>query len=111
MSERLLPKAEWEDYFNRVSKQMQAVSVETSVDGLELGHQYLTSNALLEGASYEPATEMLTFFFKGLTHNVSAPREVFVDDGPEGLRSIAVVDSEGRKQIAVFHGLLELPAA
>jgi hypothetical protein len=106
-----LPKDQWKDYFDRVSKQMQASSVETSVDGLDLGHQYLTSNALLEGVSYERASETLTFFFQGLTHNISAPREILVDDGPEGLRSIVVLDSEGRKQIAMFHGLLELPAA
>ncbi len=111
MTARSLPKTEWEDYFNRVSKQLPAVSAEISVDGLDVGHQYLTSNAVLEGVSYEPAKDTLTFFLKGLAHGISAPQEIWVDDDPKGLRSIAVVDSDGHKQIAELHSLLELPAA
>jgi hypothetical protein len=111
MATRTIPKAEWEQYFDRISKEMPAANVEMSVEGLDLGHQYLASRIPLEGITYDPASDTLTFFFEALGHNVAAPREVWVDERPDGLHSLAVVDSDGHQQIVVFHELLKLAPA
>jgi hypothetical protein len=115
MPTRFLPTAEWEPYFDRISKliarQLPSARVELSVDGLDLGHQSISAKALLEGITHDPADDLLTFFLEGLEHNIVGPREVWLDEGPDGLHSIAVVDAEGHKQIAIFHELLPLPSA
>jgi hypothetical protein len=36
---------------------------------------------------------------------------VWVDERPDGLHSLAVVDSDGHQQIVVFHELLKLAPA
>jgi hypothetical protein len=64
MATRTIPKAEWEQYFDRISKEMPAANVEMSVEGLDLGHQYLASRIPLEGITYDPASDTLTFFFE-----------------------------------------------
>jgi hypothetical protein len=109
MATRSIPKTEWEQYFNRISKEMPAANVEMSVEGLDLGHQYFASKVPLEGITYDPASDMLTFFFEAFAHNVAAPRDLWVDERLDDLHSLSVVDSDGHQQIVVFHELLKLP--
>ena len=87
------------------------MNVEMSVEGLDLGHQYFVSGVPLEGITYDPANDMLTFFFEALAHNIAAPRAVWTDEGLDGLHSLAVVDSDGHQQLVVFRELLKLPPA
>ena len=41
---------------------------------------------------------------------IPEPREIYVDDGLEGLMSIEIVDTEGTKQIIKLRDPLMLPA-
>jgi len=111
MAPRSLPKAQWRQYFDRLSKHLPATYAEISVEGLDLGDQILTSKALLKGITYEPPSNMVTLLLEGLDHNIEGVEVVWVDDEPAGLRSVAFLDADGHEQIVVFHSALELPPA
>jgi hypothetical protein len=83
---------------------MPVTNVELSVGGLDLGHPYLASKIPLEGITYDPMSDMLTFFFffETLAHDVDAPREVRVDERSDGLHSLWVVDSDVINRLSCF---------
>ncbi len=51
----------------------------------------------------------MNFVLEGVDHLVRRPKEVYVDDGIEGLRSIEVVDGDGVRHIAKFKEVMKLP--
>ena len=46
---------------------------------------------------------------QGLDHLIHRPRDIVVADGPEGLESMEINDSEGRKQIVKLMKSLRYP--
>jgi hypothetical protein len=48
---------------------------------------------------------------EGLDHLIHKPREIHVDDGPEGLAALEIVDTDDVKQIVKLRSPLRLPAA
>jgi hypothetical protein len=48
---------------------------------------------------------------EGLDHVIHKPREIAVDDGPSGLGSMEIVDSDRRRQIVKLMEPLLLPPA
>lgn len=44
-------------------------------------------------------SDLLEIALEGFDHLIRKPRDISVDDGPEWLTSMEIVDSEGRRQI------------
>ncbi len=110
MSARTLPKEEWKTYFDRMSKGLPVKLAEIEVAGLELGDQVEAEWVVLNGISYDPKDDVVILFTDRIDHMIRRPREIYVDDGIDGLHSVEVIDADGNRQIAVFREALKLPA-
>jgi hypothetical protein len=89
-----LAKADWQSYFDRISKRLTGKRAEIEVTGLTLGDQFAAKWLPLIGITYDSKDDLLEIALEGLDHIIHKPRSVTVDDGPEGPRSMEIVDSD-----------------
>ncbi|MCX8048379.1 MAG: DUF5335 domain-containing protein [Methylohalobius sp.] len=108
MSTRSLPKSQWETYFDSISKHLKVNRAELEVAAMNLGDQFEAEWVPLYGISYDPKDDVIEFVFEGMDHLVHRPREVYVEDGIQGLHSIEVIDSDGVRHIARLKEALKL---
>ena len=55
--------------------------------------------AAVLGIAYDPNDDIVEVALEGLDHLIHKPREIHVDDGPEGLAALEIVDADNVKQI------------
>src|SRR3954470_21617064 len=96
---RALQKPEWKAYFDRLSKNLIGERAEVEITKLTLGNRIEARWVPLVGITYEPKSDVLEIAMQGLDHLIHRPRDIVVTDSPEGLESMEINDSEGRKQI------------
>ena len=109
MAFRALEKLEWKDYFDHLSKNLIGERAEVEITGLALGDRIEARWIPLIGITYEPKADVLEIAMQGLDHLIHRPRDIVVADSPEGLESMEINDSEGRKQIVKLMKPLRYP--
>lgn len=109
MATRAISKSQWETYFDSISKHLKANRAELEVAAINLGDQIEAEWVPLYGISYDPKDEVIEFVLEGMDHLVHRPKEVYVDDDVEGLRSIEVIDGTGVRHIARLKEVVKLP--
>src|SRR5271165_2186208 len=110
MAVRALAKPEWQSYCDRISKGLAGKRAQIEVTGLTLGDQIAAKWLPLIGITYDPKDDLLEIALEGLDHLIHKPREISVDDGPEGLKSMEIVDADRNRQIVKLMEPLMLPA-
>ena len=110
MTVRKLDKANWHAFFDFISKILEGKQVEIEVTSLALGDQVEAEWLPLLGLVYDPKDDLVEVALEGVDHMIPKPREIYVEDGLEGLMSIEIVDAEGTKQIIKLRDPLMLPA-
>lgn len=110
MTNRVLARSQWHFYFDRVSKALAGKSAQIEVTGLQIGDQIVSKGTRLLGITYDPKDDLLEITVEGLDHLIRSPRGISVEEGPQGLKSMEVVDSEDRRQIVLLAEPLRLPA-
>ncbi len=111
MATKKLDRSQWEGYFDRVSQGLTATMAEIEVAGLKLGDQVEAEWIPLAGLSYDPKSDLFEVLSEQLDHLIKRPREIYVDDGVEGLRSVEVIDGDGNHQIIQLKPPLALSAS
>jgi hypothetical protein len=106
-----LAKSQWQNYFDRISKELGAKLVEVEVTGLKLGDQLEVDWLPLLGLSYDPKDDIMVVFVEGIEHNIQHPKQIDVEQDIEGLYSMEVVDDSGEHHIMLLKDPLRLPAA
>lgn len=102
-------KAEWHDYFDRMSKTLLGKSAEIDIEALELGSQVEARWTPLLGIVYEPRGDVMSVLLEGLNHLIHHPQVVFVEEVMGELRSIMVNDSDAYQHIIKLRDPLLLP--
>lgn len=115
MTTRVIEKAEWEEYLNRVSKELGACLAEVEVAGADIGDQIEAEGVVLAGISYDPrsdvvAVDLVSKDDRNVEHLVHTPTELLVDEEVTGLTSLVVADSEGHRTVLKLKKPLTLPA-
>ena len=64
----------------------------------------------LLGITYDSKDDLLEIALEGLDHLINKPLAISVDDDPEGLIGMEIVDSEGRRHILKLTDPLRRPA-
>ena len=106
-----VPAAEWREFFDRMSKALLGKRAEIEVSSLDLGDQILAEWVPLVGITYDTGDQLLDVAFAGGTnHLIRRPREIVVEEDAGGLKSVAVVDADGARQIVRLKEPLLLPA-
>ena len=91
MTLRELPKAEWQPYFDQVSKHLIGERAMVEIKGLAFGDQRLARCLPLIGITYDGKDNILEVAMDGLDHLIHAPHKIIGSDGADGLESIEVV--------------------
>ncbi len=110
MAINALDKAEWQSFFDRVSKQIAGRPVQIEVAGLALGDQIEAEYLPMSGITYDPKDNVIEVASEVVDHLIHSPKQVFVDLGGDGLHSVEVIDTEDNRQIIVLQHPLALPA-
>jgi len=106
-----LAKSKWQNYFDRISKELGAKLVEVEVTGLGLGDQVEVDWLPLIGLSYDPKGDVMAVMVEGIEHNIQHPKEIHVEQDVETVYSIEVVDASADHHILLLKDPLGLPAA
>ena len=105
-----VPKAEWGPFFDRMSKGLLGKLAEIEVASLDLGDQIEAEWLPMIGITYDSADDLLDVALDRVDHLIHHPREIVVEEAPEGLVSVAVVDADGTRQIVRLKEPLMLSA-
>lgn len=109
MATRTLPKSEWKPFFNQVSKGLLGKRAEIEVASLDLGDQIVAEWIPMIGITYDSQDDLLDVSLDRVSHLIRHPREIVAEENENGLRSVAVVDGEGIRQIVNLKDPLVLP--
>jgi len=77
------------------------------VASMNLGDQIETEWIPFFGITYDPKDDLVEFVLEGLDHLIRSPKQIFVDEGADGLTSVEIVDSDDVKHIAVLKQALK----
>ena len=115
MATRVIEKPDWENYLNRVSKELGTRLVEVEVTGRDIGDQVEAEGVVLAGLSYDPkddvvAVDLVSKDDRNVEHLVHKPVELVVDEEITGLNSLVVTDSDDHRTVLKLKEPLPLPA-
>jgi hypothetical protein len=104
-----LDKGTWQTYFDRMSKLVVGKQAEIEVASLKLGDQIEAEWVQLLGISYDPKNDLVEVLLEGLDHLIRNPRDIYTDQGPAGLTSLEVIDTDDVRQIIRLRDPVMLP--
>ncbi|RMF13048.1 MAG: hypothetical protein D6757_08665 [Alphaproteobacteria bacterium] len=107
---REIPRSEWREYFDRISKSLEGKLAEVEVAALTLGDQVEAEWVPIHGIVYDHKDDIFEVALEGLDHLIAKPVRVWVEEGPEGLVAIEIEDVEGETQIIRLREPLALPS-
>jgi hypothetical protein len=110
MTTRKLEKNQWRQFFDRATKMLEGKQAEIEVASLRLGDQIEAEWLPLLGIAYDPNDDIVEIALEGLDHLIPKPREVWIEDGPEGVAALEIVDADDVRQIVKLRDPLMLPA-
>jgi len=110
MATTRLAKAQWQAYFDRVSKSLPAKNALIEVAGLGLGEQFEAKWVPFAGVTYDPKDDVLVVAVEGLEHLIRRPQEIYVDQDADTLRSFEAIDADGQRHIVLLKDPLRLPS-
>jgi hypothetical protein len=108
MTSRVLDKAEWHSYFDKIANTVQRKQSHIEIIGPALGDQVLVESAPMLGITYEPKEGLLEIAVKGFDHLVQHPQKITVEEEDGTLKSFEVIDREGLQQIVTLHPAIRL---
>lgn len=111
MATRKLEKAQWESYFDGVSKNLKGVEGQLEVVSEELGDQVEVEWAFVEGLSYDPKDDVFEIQFAEGKHNhlIQNPFEIYVEEEAGTLKAVEVLKEDGTKFVLKLKPAPALP--
>jgi|SRR6185436_10413534 len=110
MATHQLQRAQWKNYFDRVSHELGGQQAEIETAALGLGAQINQEWTLLSGLAYDPKSDVFEVTTEDLDHLIPSPKDIFVDETGLELQSIEVIDADGNHQIVKLRQPIALPA-
>jgi hypothetical protein len=111
MASRTIPQAEWRAFFDSMADALVGKRAEVEAASLDLGDQIVAEWVPLLGVTYDAQDDLLDVALSGLNHLIRRPREIYVQESPKGVQTVAVVSADGVKQILHLKDPFMLPAA
>ena len=107
-----IPRSEWRQFFDRMSAALlRGKWAEIEVASLETGDQIMAGWIPMIGVTYDSRDDLVDIALDRTDHLVYHPDEIVVEDGADGLMSIAVSAGDGTRHIVRLKQPLMLPAA
>jgi hypothetical protein len=110
MTTRKLDKRQWPTFFAGVTRMLEGKRAEIEIVSLRLGDQIEAEWLPLLGIAYDPKDDIVEVALEGLDHLIPKPREIYIEDGTQGLLALEIVDADDVRQIIKLRDPLALPA-
>lgn len=110
MAVQKLDKAEWQRYFDVLSRGLEGLRAEIEVAALPLGDQIAAEWLPVLGMTYDPKDDLIEIALDGVDHLINRPREIYLDATAGELLSIEIVDADGKRHIVRLREPLMLPS-
>jgi hypothetical protein len=94
-----------------MSKGLLGKWAEIEVAAMDLGDTIVAEWVPMLGITYDSRNDLLDVALDRANHLIRHPKEIVVDEDATGLKSVAVLDSEGARQIVNLRTPLMLPPA
>jgi hypothetical protein len=104
-----LEKADWNNFFARLTQLLVGKHTDIEVLNPSLGNQMEALRLPLLGIAYDPEDDLIEIQLEGLDHMVARPRILYVDYTPGVLVSLQIVDEAGMQQIVLMRDPPMLP--
>jgi hypothetical protein len=111
MTTRKLDKTQWRSFFDGVTTLLEGKQAEIEVASLRLGDQVAAEWLPLIGVAYDPEDDLVEVALEGLDHMIAKPREIYVQEGAEGVTALEIVDADDVRQIVKLRDPVMLPAS
>lgn len=106
MASRKCDKSEWQTFCDSLSKALLGNGSGTVIASLAVGGDVAAEWVPLRGVAYDPRSDLFDIALEGLEHRVSTPRFLYVDEGPNGVAALEVIDTGGlRHRLRLDHPL------
>ena len=100
MASRKLDKSEWQAFCDHLSKALLGNDSDAANASLTVGEEVAAEWVPLLGVAFDPRSDSFDIALGGLEHRVRKPKTLYVDEGPNGVAALEVVDGGGLR-----HGL------
>ncbi len=105
---RQIPRNEWKQYFERLTRSFQANDAQETVTlevlSPELGDQIQAQSTRLQGITYDPRSNALELWLEELDHLAFEPREIWVMEDEGGFVSaVEIKQGDGKSEILYVH--------
>jgi hypothetical protein len=110
MASRQISKAEWRGYCETLTRALIGKQAEIEVAALSIGDQIEAEWLPMLGIAYDQKNNLIEIAVGGIDHLIHEPREFYIEEGPTGVSSIEIIDSEGERQIVKLRDPLALPS-
>ncbi len=111
MATEKLDRSAWQSTFDRISRGLDGKRATVEVASLDLGDQVEADWVPIIGISYDPKDDLVEVALEGLDHMIRRPREIYVEQGVDGVHAVEIIDGEGARQIVRLRTPLALPPA
>jgi Family of unknown function (DUF5335) len=108
---RSIPRTEWRSFFDRMSQALLGKWAEIEVASMDLGDNIVAEWIPMIGITYDSRDDLLDVALDRINRLIRHPQEIMVEEDESGLRSVAVLDEEGARQIINLKTPLMLPPA
>ena len=99
MTTRKLDEQEWHRYFDEGDRALHGLKATVEVVGADIGAQFVAEGLGIFGITYDQKGKLLEVVLDGMEHLILYPREIYVDETPQGLAVVEATDADGRKHI------------
>ena len=104
-----LDKSQWENFFDKLSKNLGSKEAMIEIVGEEIGDQVETKAQPLIGLSYDPKDDEFVVTLEKHEHIIPQPKEIAIDEEVDGIKLIEVVEGDGTKHLIRLMSPLALP--
>src|SRR5262245_50822322 len=111
MSSHTIPRSSWRGFFDNMGHAMVGKRAEVETAALDLGDQVVAEWLPLIGITYDDRDNLIDVALTGLDHLIREPTEIYVEDGPDGIETIAVQTGDGARHTLRLREPLMLPEA
>jgi hypothetical protein len=99
MTTRKLDEQEWHRYFDKSDRALRGLKATVEVVATDVGAQFVAEGLGIVGITYDQKGKLLEVAMEGMDHLIMHPREIYVDETPQGLAVVEATDADGRKHI------------
>ena len=96
---RELPREEWAELLDKISRHGAGRDVMVEVDALAIGAQIEAEHVALLGLSYDPKDDAVQVMLPGIEHQIEKPVSIYVAYEGVAITAIEIVGTDGAHHI------------